>query len=70
MTSQSFEVCLELLNQMDLHDSSSALSFILTVEDLCYFPSWPLLNAAVGGFGGLSKPGILPGTGRMYLGVT
>lgn len=67
MTSVSFEVCLELLNQMDLHDSSSPR---LTVEDLCYFPSWPPLNAAVGGFGGVSKPGILPGTGKMCLGVT
>lgn len=63
----SFEVCLELLNQMDLHDSSTAR---LTVEDLCYFPSWPLLSAAVRGFGGVSKPGILPDTGKMCLGVT
>lgn len=67
MTSLSFEVCLELLNQMDLHDSSSAR---LTVEDLCCFPSWPLLNASAGGFGGVSKPRILPSTGRMCLGVT
>lgn len=67
MTPPSFEVCLELLNQMDLHDSSTAR---LTVEDLCYFPSWPLLSAAVRGFGGVSKPGILPDTGKMCLGVT
>lgn len=67
MTSLSFEVCLELLNQMDLHDSSSPR---LTVEGLCCFPCWPPLNAAVGGSGGVSKPGILPGTGKMCLGVS
>lgn len=56
---------------MYLHDSSRAR---LTMEDLCHFPSRPLLDTAMfalrWGFCGASKCEGLPGAGKTCLDVT